>query len=214
MTSAKRPPVRRPKAAQREGTQRRLVEATIELLDSTSIIELSATDITGRAGLSNAAFYAYFTDVYEVVLTAGSKVDQSSPELLSLFDEPWTSDAAPAQAAKLVECYFKVWDQHRPILRARNLAAEEGRPEFVKQRQLSMTRLIAALADQMRHSQQAGLVPAAVQPFPVANALAALLERTGAVRPEYRSSGPDWEQKYTDAVIHILLCAFGFKKGL
>lgn len=209
MTAAKRSG----KAAQREETQRRLVEAAAALLETTSLMELSATDITARAGFSNAAFYVYFTDVYDILLVASGAIAQSPPELLALFDEPWSAASAPARAARLVEGYFAIWDRHRPILRARNLAADEGRPEFVKQRQLTIRPLVSALEQQIRRCQARDMIPAAIQPLPLAHALLALLERTGAVRRDYQGAGSQWERDYSGGVVHILLCALGFKKG-
>jgi AcrR family transcriptional regulator len=115
-----------------------LIRATVELLATRSVIELAATDITARAGLSNAAFYVYFSDVYDALLAAAEAVDQSGPELLQFFDQPWTTDTARDSVTQLVELYFSLWDAHRPVLRARNLAADEGLSAFVKQRQLAI----------------------------------------------------------------------------
>lgn len=76
-----RPPARRGKARslQREETRARLIDATVELLRANSLMELAATDIAGRAGLSNAAFYVYFRDVYDAVLAACAHAEQVSP---------------------------------------------------------------------------------------------------------------------------------------
>ena len=83
-----RPPARRGKARslQREETRARLIDATVELLRANSLMELAATDIAGRAGLSNAAFYVYFRDVYDAVLAACAHAEQVSPDLLALLE--------------------------------------------------------------------------------------------------------------------------------
>jgi AcrR family transcriptional regulator len=201
------------KGTQGEETRARLIKATVELLQSHSVIELAATDITARAGLSNAAFYVYFSDVYDALLEAAETVDQSDPELLRLFDQPWTTETARDRATRVVERYFVIWDAHRPVLRARNLAADEGLRAFVKQRQLAIRPLQLALERQIASSQESGRLPGSLEQSALANALVALLDRTGAARPLYEDFGPDWKTEYAAAVVHIVLSGLGFAKA-
>ncbi|MDP3676323.1 MAG: hypothetical protein Q8R44_14715 [Novosphingobium sp.] len=189
-----------------------MIKATVELLATHSVIELAATDITARAGLSNAAFYVYFSDVYDALLAAAEAVDQSDPDLLQLFDQPWTGSTARDSATRVVERYFSIWDAHRPVLRARNLAADEGLGAFVKQRQLALGPFRLALERQIVRSQASGRLPERLEKSAVASALVALLDRTGAVRPVYIGFGQDWTTEYAAAVVHIVLSGLGFAK--
>jgi AcrR family transcriptional regulator len=198
------------KSANGEETRARLVQSTVDLLETHSIIELAATDISTRAGLSNATFYVYFTDVYGALLAAGKAVCQSGPELLGLFDQPWTEATARSRAEQLVQGYFAVWDANRPVLRARNLAADEGLPEFFKQRQAAIQPLRSALERQIKLSQDGGRIPSSLDAFAVANALLALLERTGAVRSIYSEREFQWVAEYAQAVVQIILSGLGF----
>ncbi|MCK9541281.1 MAG: TetR/AcrR family transcriptional regulator [Novosphingobium sp.] len=200
----------RSRRTQREETQARLIDATVELLRAKSLMELAATDIAARAGLSNAAFYVYFRDVYDAVLAACARADQSPPELLAVLESPWSAATAREAAAALTAGYFAVWDTHRPVLRARNLAADEGRLEFVKARQLAVAPLAGALRRQIEAGQAAARIPRGIDPLALTNVLLALLERTGAVRHDYADLTPRWQQDYGEAVVHTLLSALGF----
>ena len=198
---------------QRESARARLLAATQALLGERSLIEIGVRDITARAGLSNAAFYLHFKDVYDVVLAGCETAVQATPELLAIVEAPWTASGAKAQAERFVAEYFRLWDRHRAILRARNHAADEGKLPFSRARERSVAPLSAALKRLIARRQADGFVPGELNAGAVANALLALMERTGAVQHDYEDIGPDWHSQYTAAVTHALLASLGFRRS-
>ena len=199
--------------SQRENARARLLAAAQALLEERSLIEIGVRDITARAGLSNAAFYLHFKDVYDIVLAACETAVQSTPELLGIVEAPWTAACAKAQAEHFVAEYFRVWDRHRAILRARNHAADEGKLPFSRARECSVVPLSAALTGLIARRQAEGPIPRELNPRAVANALLALMERTGAVQHDYEDIGPGWHSQYMAAVTHALLASLGFRRS-
>ncbi|MET0362257.1 MAG: hypothetical protein ABW048_10980 [Sphingobium sp.] len=200
------------KGSQREETRARLIAAASLLLVDQSLIELTAIDIAATAGFSNATFYIHFKDPYEAVYQACKDISQSPPHLLATLCDPWTTDTAEDQAVALIDGYFQMWDAHRPLLRARNLAAEEGDERFKTLRQNAVAPLAAALHRQIEWGQAGGRVARDIDAGALANSLLALMERTGAVQHEYEYISPQWHDLYVDAVIHALLATLGFPR--
>jgi AcrR family transcriptional regulator len=210
---AQRTDARRGRGVQRENTRARLIAATVELLGARSLDALSATDIAATAGLSNAAFYVYFRDVHAAVLAAVESVAQLPAGIIELAAQPWIAQDADSSVDAFLAGYFAHWDAWRPVLRARNLAAEEGRPEFVIARQLGSQVIADAWQRQIAAGQAAGRIPARYEPRPLAHVILALLERTGAVQRDYDDLGPAWHAEYTGAVKHTLLAVLGFRRS-
>ena len=67
-------------------TRRRLIDATVDLLNSIPIRDIKVVDIAARAKTASATFYLYFDSVIEVVCAASAELVQSTPEIMALFD--------------------------------------------------------------------------------------------------------------------------------
>jgi AcrR family transcriptional regulator len=91
--------------------------ATEELLESTSLEDLTVADILERAGISRTTFYRYFTSKHHVV---SAMLDTLQAELGGVM-HPWYSraDAPPEKALRsAIAAVADVWARHRPVLRA------------------------------------------------------------------------------------------------
>lgn len=167
--------------AKGHGTRLRLIEATVALLQNTTLSGLRVGDIAALAGTSPAAFYKYFPDVSAAALAAAEACRQSTDALLRLASEDWTETQALARASAFVDLYIRTWESNAAILRVRNLAAEAGDVRFGAAREHAVRPLQDALAARIAKGQRDGRIPAKLHPNATAGALIALLERIAAV---------------------------------
>lgn len=166
-------------------TRGRLLEATAQLLETGGLRDLRVVDIARAVGTSPATFYQYFRDVEDAVLTlAGEAAEDLSPVSRALA-EPWTEGSA----RRIVEAFVDSWDEHRAVLRVRNLAAQEGDQRFRAVRNASLRPITEALAARVAESQREGRVGADVSPIAAASAMVAMTERVAAFHREIEELG-------------------------
>jgi AcrR family transcriptional regulator len=168
-------------------TRRRLIDATVDLLNGIPIRDIKVVDIAARAKTASATFYLYFDSVIEVVCAASAELVQSTPQIMALFDSEWTQDNSMEKAISLVRLYIAFWDGHRALLRTRNLAAEEGDVRFVQVREDSVRPLLVALADRIVAAQQAGRTPSFAPAAAMSGTIMMMLERLGALMDVHRA---------------------------
>ena len=161
-----------PKGAQ---TRQRLLKATADLMEKRSVRDLKVTEITALAGAATSTFYIYFDDVSSAVLAVTEQVEQFTPEIKNLLDQPWTAQNAYQNARALVQAYVSFWDQHHAVLRVRNLAAEEGDKRFREARHRSTEPLLVVIQQKV----QASGLP--VDAGAVATIIMSILERIPAI---------------------------------
>ena len=107
-------------------TRSRLLDATARLLEDNGLRELRVVDIARAVDLSPATFYQYFADVEAAVLALSIAVGEETSSLAGLLAEDWNRPDGLGFARRLVEDFIANWDEHRAVLRTRNLAAQEG----------------------------------------------------------------------------------------
>jgi AcrR family transcriptional regulator len=166
-------------------TRHRLLDATGALLEIGGVRDLRVVDIAREVGTSPATFYQYFRDAEDAVLALAEEVAEDLAPVARLIGEPWTGTAA----ARMVEAFVTSWDEHRAILRTRNLAAQEGDQRFRAVRNASLLPITEALAGQVQASQAAGHVSPDVSPIAAASALVAMTERVAAFHREIEELG-------------------------
>jgi AcrR family transcriptional regulator len=112
-------------------TRERLLDATAEMLGSTSYRDLTVVDIARAVGTSPATFYQYFADVESAVLLLGQRLAESAHELTAPIDEgSWKPDEAYDTALSLVDAFLDFWRSHEAVLRVVDLAIVEGDRRF------------------------------------------------------------------------------------
>jgi len=186
-------------------TRARLITAAAQLVATKPLRDLRVSDIARAAGIGAPSFYVYFPDVGAAVLAALEGHPQSSPELLEILDRDWSADGS-ACARAFVDAYLDSWQHNFALLRARNLAADEGDARFVEQRRGDIQPILDRLAAKVRAAQQAGHAPGDVAPAAVAGAISAALERLAAA-PRWSRTGPELEAELRQAVAYILVSA-------
>jgi AcrR family transcriptional regulator len=170
-------------------TRRRLLNATAQLLEDRGVRDLRVVDIARVVETSPATFYQYFRDVDEAVLTLAEEVGEDLPPVGELFVRDWSGADGLALCRDLVDALLEYWDEHRAVLRTRNLAAQEGDPRFRAARIESLRPLFDGLAAKVEESQRLGRVNAAITPLAAASALVSMMERMAAFHTELEPLG-------------------------
>lgn len=187
-----------PRALQTRG---RLLEATEKLLGEEKLRDLRVIDIARKVGTSAATFYQYFRDVDDVVLCLAEETSDEMPGMLGLIDGSWRGAEGLAKARAIVSAFIDHWDEHRAVLRIRNLAADEGDPRFQALRARTMQPVLEHLARVIREHR--GENDAQGHPHAAAAAMAAILERLAAYHAELEIFGVTREHLVASSA-HIL----------
>lgn len=172
-------------------TRARLLEATEKLLDDYGIRDLRVVDIARLVGTSPATFYQYFRDVEDAVLALAEVAGDDVAPLARYLDQPWRAGKGLDDARALVDGFFDYWDRHRPVLRTRNLAAQEGDPRFREIRNRALEPFLTRLSTRIAASQREGLVARELSPVAASAALVALIERMAAFHHDLEPIGVD-----------------------
>jgi AcrR family transcriptional regulator len=179
----------RPLGKRGAATRLRLLEATAQLLESHGVRDLRVVDIAREVGTSPATFYQYFRDVEEAVLALTAEVGEELAPVDELLRRPWTGPTGLDAARDMVDLFIRYWDEHRAVLRTRNLAAQEGDQRFRQVRNNSLRPLTEHLAAAVAESQAVGRVSTEIAPMAAAAALVALLERMAAFHRDLETLG-------------------------
>lgn len=170
-------------------TRRRLLDATVELLDSSSVRDISVVEIARRAGTSPATFYQYFKDVGDATLCLAEEAAAEMPAVVDAIGGTWRGQKGMETARIIAEAFLKHWDAYRPVLLVRNLAADEGERRFQKVRRDALRPVLVALATKIEESQPAAVAAGDVNPYAAAAAVAAILERLAAYHKDLEPLG-------------------------
>lgn len=169
--------------AKGQRTRQQLIEATVALLETHGLRDVSVVDVARAAQTSPATFYVYFRGVPEVVLAALEHASLSSPQLEEIVDGDWLGPGAADAAAAFVEEYTATWNRHRTIFVVRNLAAEEGDTRFYEARLKQSRPILEAISRQVERAQVAGRTPAHLSARSCAGTVLMILERLSAIGP-------------------------------
>ncbi len=165
-------------------TRQRLLDATATLLEDNGLRELRVADIARAVGVSPATFYQYFGDVEAAVLALSALVGEETASLTGLLAEDWTGPDGLDRARRLVEEFIANWDEHRAVLRTRNLAAQEGDGRFRAVRNDALRPLTEGIAAKVAERRVNGLAP-----YAAAAAMVSMLERMAAFHTDLAAYG-------------------------
>jgi AcrR family transcriptional regulator len=171
-------------------TRQRLLNATVELLTTTSWRSVKVTDIARQARTSPATFYQYFGNVEQAIrVLAEGMVDQAT--LLSeLVGGDWSEEASWETALTVTEAFLTYWEDNRAVFRVVDLATEEGDAQLRGIRVRALNAVTVALAQVITEASPGpvgapGTVttsPAGAEPMAVAGTLVAMFASVSAHR--------------------------------
>ena len=127
-------------------TRQRLLDATVELLATTSWRSVKVTDIARQAQTSPATFYQYFANVEQAIqVLAEGMVDQAA-QLAELVGGDWSEEASWDTALTVTEGFLAYWEDNRAVFRVVDLATEEGDGQLRGIRVRALNAVTVALA--------------------------------------------------------------------
>ncbi len=127
-------------------TRQRLLDATVELLATTSWRSVKVTDIARQAQTSPATFYQYFANVEQAIqVLAEGMVDQAG-QLADLVGGDWSEAASWETALTVTEGFLAYWEDNRAVFRVVDLATEEGEGQLRGIRVRALNAVTVALA--------------------------------------------------------------------
>jgi AcrR family transcriptional regulator len=171
-------------------TRQRLLDATVELLTTTSWRSVKVTDIARRARTSPATFYQYFGNVEQAIrVLAEGMVDQAA-QLSELVGGDWSEEASWSTALTVTEGFLAYWEDNRAVFRVVDLATEEGDAQLRGIRVRALNAVTVALAQVITHASpvqgappgSGTTSPAGSEPMAVAGALVAMFASVSAHR--------------------------------
>ncbi len=127
-------------------TRQRLLDATVELLTTTSWRSVKVTDIARQARTSPATFYQYFGNVEQAIrVLAEGMVDQAA-QLAELVGGDWSEKCSWDTARTVTDSFLAYWEDNRAVFRVVDLATEEGDAELRGIRVRALNAVTVALA--------------------------------------------------------------------
>ena len=195
--------------AKGQRTRQQLIEATVALLETHGLRDVSVVDVARAVQTSPATFYVYFKGVPEVVLAALENASQTSPELEAIIARDWLAPGAAEAALAFVESYTGIWNRNRTIFVVRNLAAEEGDGRFYEARMHQARPMMQAISQQVERAQAAGRTPANLSSRSCAGTILMILERLSAIGPISREDDGVGYEDLKAAAAHSISMMLG-----
>jgi AcrR family transcriptional regulator len=158
-------------------TRQRLLNATVELLSTTSWRSVKVTDIARRARTSPATFYQYFGNVEHAITILAEAMVEQAAELSDLVGGDWSEGASWETALTVTEGFLDYWETNRAVFRVVDLATEEGDAQLRGIRVRALNAVTIALAQVMDEAS-----PAGSDPMAVAGAIVAMFASVSAHR--------------------------------
>ena len=174
-------------------TRRRLLDATVALLEERGLRGVSVVDIARHAETSPASFYQYFGTVEDAVLALAEEATADLPAIVALLDGPLEGAPGLANARVIAGGFFDLWDAHHAVLRVRNHGADEGARAFRRAWRSALRPLLDALARRLGGGARAA-GRSGFHPYAAAAALATVLESASAHHRELESFGASREE--------------------
>jgi AcrR family transcriptional regulator len=190
----------RPLGARAIEKRRLILDATRALLAERGLRELRVADIARSVDASPATFYQYFSSVEDVVLHLAAQANEDLPALLELFEGSWRGREGQRRARDVVIFFMGYWDVHGPLLRIRNLAADEGDSRFMDLRRAAMEPILSAMVSLMERSGAAGK-DSPIAPRSAALAMSAILDRMAAYHKVVENEGVSQEDLVTTCAL-------------
>jgi AcrR family transcriptional regulator len=172
-----------------ELTRRRLLDATARVLADRGALDLKVIDVTRRIGSSPATFYQYFEGVEDAILTLAAEAGADLAALSPLVSAEWDKKNGLAKVREFVGAFIEYWDEHKAILRIRNLRSEEGDSRFRNLRLAANKLTMDVFNDKVRAGQQAGRLSMELNADTTAGAMMAVLERMAAFHAGFEQRG-------------------------
>jgi AcrR family transcriptional regulator len=154
--------------------------------------DVKVVDIAETVGVTPAAFYQYFVNLEDALLTLANEMVAESMQLTELMVADWQHDG-PEVARRVVDGFMDFWDRHDAVLRVVELGIDEHDDRFARIRSATLNEPVLALSLVIASRKSAGDQPEDVEPRAMAAALSAALLHVSSRRWLYQAWGLDLE---------------------
>ena len=113
-----------------QATKRSLMEAASRLLETISLISLTAAAISKEAGTSPATFYVYFDNVEDILWALCSEISNETSDLFIHDRYLRDDDCLEQDALEFVHGYCDIWSKDGMLLLYRNMESDRGNRRF------------------------------------------------------------------------------------
>lgn len=192
-------------------TRRKLLDSTAKLLAERGALEVKVIDIAREAGSSAATFYQYFEDVEVALLALAEEAGSDLGSLKSLVAAEWGRKAGYEAARTFVAAFIDYWDEHKSILRVRNLRSEEGDQRFRALRLSANDGIMGLFIEKVTAAKAAGRISDEMNTYATAGAMMAVLERLAAFHVEFERRGVSRTAMITTIARLLYQTLTGFK---
>ena len=192
-------------------TRQRILEAIGAAIQQRGLRGLRLADIAEDVGFKPPAFYQYFSDLDEAILT----LCEEAGDLLPHFEvdaSSWGQDH-PDGTRAFVEQFFRYWDEHRPLLTARHVAIMSGDTRFQRVADDAFRPVAAALQAQIEAAQADGRIDPSLHPVALGAVLNLMIDVAGMAAPALGRYWDGTEAELIDAVTHVFDAALGIDRG-
>lgn len=172
-------------------TRRRLLDCSVEMLETTSYRDVKVVDIAREAGTSPATFYQYFPDVEAAMLVLAEEMVAEGVEAFRTLtaDMVWSGRAGYDGTIALADGFVTFWERHQAVLRVVDLATDEGDQRFATIRTRLLNDLNNTLASAAKAAQDEGAGQPGVDPAAIGGVLVAMLAHVSAHRQGFEFWG-------------------------
>jgi AcrR family transcriptional regulator len=156
-------------------TEQAILRATEEILERTSISELSVRDVLEGAEVSRATFYFYFGSKYAAVAALFRRILE---DVLEAFDRHWAASDDPDPERGLraaLAASYGLFEENAALLRA--VADAQGDEEIGEAFHAMIARLVATAEAKIDRERSAGRAPAGADSHAIAAAMIWMNER-------------------------------------
>ena len=192
-------------------TRLKLLESTAKLLAERGALELKVIDIAREAGSSAATFYQYFEDVEVALLALAEEAGSDLGSLEALVAGEWGRKAGYDATRTFVAAFIDYWDEHKAILRVRNLRSEEGDQRFRALRLSANDGIMRLFIEKVNAAKAAGRISEEMNTYTTAGAMMAVLERLAAFHVEFERRGVSRAAMVTTIARLLYQSLTGFK---
>jgi AcrR family transcriptional regulator len=161
-------------------TRQRILEELEALLQDSAATELRVARVAQAAEVAIGTFYSYFESLDEALLALVEQDKFAYAHVMMLLRAAWPEAETLARARAFVTAYFEFWDQHRAVLRLRNMRGDEGDARFLAVRFTFTVPIMDAIAEKLAVAKAAGRLPAHIPAMSFAAVILAALERNGS----------------------------------
>lgn len=185
-------------------TRNRIIEALLALLPTRPLRDIKVSEITRMIGAAPSRFGFYFESIEDALLAAVVAHPPATPDVMAAVLTDWDELDGPASIRAFVYCYVDHWERNFDLLKARNLAADEGEVRFLELRRVQATPVREALEIKIGAAQAAGRVPSALHAPSVAGLILAALERIIAVTRYPHGGSAVTRASLIEAAVHMV----------